>query len=65
MLADTGIDRDLEKLLSAPFVISPEYGTRCSTLVLWDNSGDIHFCERSFTPAGEMDQEKSYRLQLD
>ncbi len=65
MLADTGIDRDLEKLLSAPFVISPEYGTRCSTLVLWDNTGDIHFCERSFTPAGEMDQEKSYQIQLD
>ena len=65
VLPDTGIARDLEKLLSAPFVISPDYGTRCSTLVLWDKSGDIHFSERSFTPAGELDQEKSYEISLD
>ncbi len=65
VLPDTGIGRDLEKLLSAPFVISPDYGTRCSTLVLWDKSGDIHFSERSFTPAGELDQEKRYKIQLD
>ncbi|MCH7894467.1 MAG: NRDE family protein [Proteobacteria bacterium] len=65
VLANTGIGRELEKLLSAPFVISPDYGTRCSTLVLWDNSGDMHFSERSFTPAGKMDQEKSYEIRLD
>ncbi len=65
VLPDTGIGHDLEKLLSAPFIVSPDYGTRCSTLVLWDNSGDIHFSERSFTPDGKMDQEKSYQIRLD
>ncbi len=65
VLPDTGIGSNLEKLLSAPFIISPDYGTRCSTLVLWDKSGDIHFIERSFSSAGKMEQENSFNFRLD
>ena len=65
VLPNTGIGHELEKLLSAPFIISPDYGTRCSTLVLWEKSGDIHFTERSFSSAGEMEQENSFNIRLD
>jgi uncharacterized protein with NRDE domain len=48
-----------ERLLSAPFIASPEYGTRCSTVVLVDRAGGVRFIERRFdatgTPVGDVD----------
>lgn len=37
---------------SAPFIVLPEFGTRCSTLVTKDRSGHWHFLERRFDPQG-------------
>lgn len=51
-LPDTGIGYERERLLSAPFVISPTYGTRCSTAVLWSENDRVEFVERSFEPSG-------------
>ena len=51
-LPDTGVGPEWEKLLSAPFVCSPAYGTRSSTVALVDGSGHGLFHERRFTPAG-------------
>lgn len=51
-LPNTGLGPELERLLSAPFVCSPTYGTRSSTVVLVDDSGYGRFSERRFTPAG-------------
>jgi len=65
ILADAGISGKLEKSLSAAFLIGPHYGTRCSTLVLWGNTGNIRFTERNFTPDGQMAQESQYEIQLD
>ncbi len=50
-LPDTGIGLSLERRLSPPFIVNPEYGTRCSTVVL---AGDAHivFAERRFAPDG-------------
>lgn len=36
----------------APFVISPGYGTRCSTILRHEASGRWHFLERRFDPDG-------------
>jgi uncharacterized protein with NRDE domain len=38
----------------AHFVVSPAYGTRCSTVVLIDDQGRLAFAERSFDSAGEL-----------
>lgn len=43
----------LARSMSAPFIASPEYGTRCSTTILWSYSGELEFCERSFDAAGK------------
>jgi len=51
-LPATGIALDRERLLSAPFILSPDYGTRCSTVVTIDRDGRVHFVERGFDPAG-------------
>ena len=45
-------DPDLQRALSAPFVLDPRYGTRCSTLVLLEPSGALRLHERRFAPDG-------------
>lgn len=47
-LPDTGVGLELERLLSPIFIRSPQYGTRCSTVLLVDHAGKVTFIERSF-----------------
>ena len=51
-LPDTGIGIGLERLLSAPFIVSPDYGTRCTTVVLAGRDGRIQVAERRYAPDG-------------
>lgn len=39
-LPRTGVGYKLEKMLSAPFIVSPNYGTRCTTLLYIDREGN-------------------------
>jgi uncharacterized protein with NRDE domain len=50
-LPNTGIGKPMEKMLSPPFIVSPNYGTRCSTVVTI-GEGKIDFAERRFEPNG-------------
>ncbi len=50
-LPDTGVGLDLERRLSAAFIVGEHYGTRASSIVLVDDTG-IRFVERSFGPNG-------------
>jgi uncharacterized protein with NRDE domain len=52
LLPATGVTRDRERMLSSPFIVSPDYGTRCSTVLAIDARGAARFVERSFDPAG-------------
>ena len=47
-LPDTGIGIDNERLLSPLFVNAGNYGTRSSTVVLIDKTGNVTFVERTF-----------------
>lgn len=49
-LPDTGIGLDFERILSSAFIESPEYGTRCSTVLLIDHENNVTFEERSYIP---------------
>jgi len=51
-LPDTGIGLEWERLLSAPFIVSDGYGTRCSTVVLIRNDGRVTVEERSHATDG-------------
>jgi len=51
-LPSTGLSRERERLLSSPFIISPEYGTRCSTVVAMHRDGRGFFSEVSYNPQG-------------
>ena len=47
-LPDTGIGYEREKLLSAIFIKTPIYGTRCSTVLTFDKDFKFDFEERVF-----------------
>lgn len=50
---ETGrLDLATAHAISAPFIVLPDYGTRCTTVVLADDDGNWRFTERRFDPAG-------------
>jgi uncharacterized protein with NRDE domain len=49
---ETGLPRDWERALSAPFVLHERYGTRCSTLLLVGHDGGTVVQERRFDGGG-------------
>ena len=63
-LPTTGVSPRWERLLSSPFIVDPEYGTRSSTLLLIDIFGDAHFVERSFDAAGRAVGEAAFAFRV-
>jgi uncharacterized protein with NRDE domain len=65
-LPATGLALERERLLSAPFIVSAEYGTRCSTVLTMEHDGTAHFVERTFDAAGRLtgSVDESFRVAL-
>ena len=61
-LPATGVPLEWERTLSSPFIISPTYGTRCSTVVTIDHDGEVRLVERNFDSAGNAAGESDYRF---
>ena len=57
-----GLPAQWVRVLSAPFVLNPEYGTRCSTVLLLEGAGQLYLAERRFDPAGELVGETEFAL---
>ncbi len=51
-LPDTGIGLDWERRLAPAFIVSPDYGTRCSTVLTIDRTGQAVLQEHTFAPDG-------------
>jgi uncharacterized protein with NRDE domain len=64
LLPDTGVGLERERLLSSRFIASPDYGTRASTVVLIDRTGQVTFVERSFDRSPQRWQEVRHRFRL-
>jgi uncharacterized protein with NRDE domain len=62
-LPDTGIAPELERRLSAAFIVGEEYGTRASTLLLMD-AAEVALHERRFGPGGSAQGESILRFAL-
>ena len=54
------LDFDTAHAITAPFIVLPDYGTRCTTVVLADKDGNLHFTERRFDPAGNVTGESRF-----
>jgi uncharacterized protein with NRDE domain len=64
-LPETGLDPELEKAVSAIFIQTENYGTRCSTLLFVRDNGDIRFVERVYQPGTtRTDQENRFELNV-
>jgi uncharacterized protein with NRDE domain len=50
-LPDTGVGVEIERVLAPPFIVSPVYGTRSSSVVVIEKSS-LSFEERSYDPSG-------------
>lgn len=64
MLPDTGLAPERERLLSSPFIISPTYGTRCSTIIALHRSGRGLLAETSYNPMGQAVQRAEWPFDL-
>ena len=62
-LPATGVPLDWERLLSAPFIVSDDYGTRCSTVLAIDRHGGARFVERSFNAKGNATGEVDFSFE--
>ncbi|AZY52695.1 NRDE family protein [Bordetella avium] len=63
-LPDTGLPRERERLLSSPFIVSADYGTRCSTVLLWRANGQGELVERRFDSAARLTGETALHFHL-
>ncbi len=53
-LPSAGTQLDLERALSARFIVTPEFGTRSSTALLIGRDGGVVMAERRYDAAGEV-----------
>jgi uncharacterized protein with NRDE domain len=65
-LPDTGINADMERMLSSMFVKADvyDYGTRASTVVVADKNGNAQFVERTFGRTHQLERESKHCIRL-
>lgn len=64
-LPNTGLSREREKLLSSMFIKSPDYGTRCSTVVVIDENKKVNFTERIYNTSDFTFKDKNFEFQIE
>jgi uncharacterized protein with NRDE domain len=63
-LPSTGVGRERERMLSAARIVSPAYGTRCSTVLMQSKHGSVRFAERTYGPEGAELDTTSYEFRV-
>lgn len=64
LLPRTGVSPEWERLLSAAFIASSDYGTRSSTVLLVGRDGRVVFVEHNFGPGGAPAEQVRHELRL-
>lgn len=55
---------DTAHALTAPFIVTPEYGTRCSTVVFRRDNGLVRFVEKRFDAGGAATGSSEFRFDV-
>lgn len=63
-LPDTGLDYEREKAISAMCIVTPDYGTCCTTVITIDYQGQVEFIEKSYPVGDRMDQIASFSFNI-
>ena len=61
-MKDDALPFELARAMTAPFILAPDYGTRCTTVVHWCNDDTMAVTERRFDAGGEKVGEEMYRF---
>ncbi|CAG0969189.1 hypothetical protein BURK2_01182 [Burkholderiales bacterium] len=64
-LPSTGVSLEWERLLGAAFIVNPDYGTRCTTVLRIDAQGQAEFLERRFGAASDVEGEQRFTFAID
>lgn len=64
-IRDDELPFEMARAVSAPFIRTREYGTRCTTVVLVGYDGDVLVCERRFDSAGNKSGDSEFRFKLE
>ena len=65
VIPDTGIGAEMERVLSPALIVSPQYGTRASTAVVFGEDGSVSFAERTILSGGSTGPTVSLRFRLE
>jgi len=65
LLPSTGMSLEWERILASPFIISPVYGTRSSTIILVRRDGKVTFVEKVFNSSPDPQEIKRFEFTLD
>lgn len=57
-----GVPPELARAVSAPFIVTPGFGTRCSTVLAVTPAGDVRIAERRFDSAGRRTGESRFEF---
>lgn len=63
-LPNTGLDIERERAVSAMFIKSPNYGSRCSTVVLVDRDNNVSYTERVYNLETFDHTEKEFKWKI-
>jgi uncharacterized protein with NRDE domain len=63
-LPDTGVPLAWERKLSSIFISGQEYGTRSSSLLMLNNTGNVDFFERAYDQTGKVFEQNEYPVQI-
>lgn len=60
-----GLPRELARAITAPFIVSPEYGTRSTTVLTWSHDNEVRISESRFDAEGEATGESLFEFETD
>jgi len=63
-LPATGVSLEWERALAPMFIATPNYGTRCTTVLLWRQDGSVRFIERSYVGSAAEYTDRSFEFQV-
>lgn len=63
-LPNTGLDLERERALSAVFIKTPNYGSRCSTVVLVDKKNKVTYSERVYDLKNFDFEQKDFQFEI-
>mgnify|MGYP000020578388 CR=1 FL=1 len=61
-LPNTGLEPHWEKLLSSIFIVSPDYGTRATSILMVDQQGNVEVYDRGYDAQGKVTYAQAFAL---